>query len=225
MPADTPPPHLVTCPGCARPLHVPPDAVGKPGHCPHCRTNFFLPANPDGSPGEPTVSATAPTRFGVPKALLGPGFALLIIGAVGAFVNGYLLLRFLTVPGSDVAYARSQIQEMRNLEGMRRVPAAAKAKAEPPPPPEDTAEADEALAQSWAPGMVPVHAVSLVLSALTAAGGAATLTGRLYPLALLGCAAAAVNVNNLCCLPGGAAGLWGLLMLVRDENRRHFGKG
>jgi hypothetical protein len=40
---------------------------------------------------------------------------------------------------------------------------------------------------------------------------------------MLGCFAAALNVNELgCCFPGALAGIWGILMLVRDEGRRYF---
>ena len=211
---DPSPADRVTCPGCSRPLHVPPSALGQVVHCPHCRANFRLP----GDGGAPEPLAARPSRFGVPKMLVGPGFALLMIGGMAATVNGYVLGRFLLVPGAVLDHARWQVQELRNQQLELR----AKEKDAPPPP--DTAAVDEEMARAWEPRLFPFHAGSMVLGLLAAAGGLATLTGRLYPLALLGCLAAAVNVNYLCCVPGFGAGAWAALMLVRDEGRKHFGK-
>jgi hypothetical protein len=206
----------VACPGCSRPLHVPPSALGQAVHCPHCKANFRVP----GAGGPPEPLAARPARFGVPKLLLGPGFALLMVGVTAATVNGVLLGRFLLRPGADLDHARWQVQELRNQQ-LELLAKEAK-KGEPPPAPPDTSAADEELARAWVQRLVPFHAGSLALGLLAAAGGVATLTGRLYPLALAGCVAAAVNVNYLCCVPGAAAGAWAGLMLVRDEGRRHF---
>jgi hypothetical protein len=60
------------------------------------------------------------------------------------------------------------------------------------------------------------------VSAVTFLGGVAILRGRGPWLAFLGCAAAVVNVNHLCCLPGAIAGVWGILALSRDDVRAHF---
>jgi hypothetical protein len=52
----------------------------------------------------------------------------------------------------------------------------------------------------------------------------AMVLGRGYWLAMAGCVAAALCVNPCCCVPGFVAGLWGFLMLVRDEGQRYFAR-
>ena len=212
--------HTITCPGCGQPLHVPLEAVGKPAHCPHCRTNFFLPANPDGSPGSPQLPRG---RIQVPLLLAGPALALLVVGLVGVVVNGMMTVLFAVKPGSELDYARGRVQEIHNIDAMLALKEsggkAAKAEgvvAEP------NREADEELARVWAPAMKPIHLTFLIVSVVTVFGGAAMLSRRFYPLAFIGCLAAMANVNNFCCVPGGIAGLWGILVLVRDDGRELF---
>jgi hypothetical protein len=219
--------YQITCPGCGRPLQVPAAAVGRPARCPHCRTAFRLPANPDGTPGTPEPVRRAPL---IPRLLVVPGFGLLILGLAGTLVNGYLAARMALQPGFAQQFARGRVTEVRSAEAMSGAmsepegwsgePAAAVAGAAGAAGGEELA--DERLAAAWAPGMLPVHATSAAVSAVVLLGGAAILRGRWFPLAVLGCLAAILNVNHLCCIPGAVAGVWGLLVLARDEVRAHF---
>lgn len=227
--------HLITCPGCRRPLKLPSAAVGKPGHCPHCKAAFDIPANPDGSPGPVRL------RRAIPRLLIYPAFVLLMLGLAGTLVNGYLSALFAFVPGSDLEFARGRVREVRSAELLTAVGRAAQGNWEHAPRAAaggvaaaqatvGAAEAEEdrqneALATEWAPGMKPIHFVSTALSVVALLGGWAMLRGRWYPLAVLGCVAAAVNVNHLCCVPGVFAGIWGILVLVRDEGRAYFRRG
>lgn len=230
LPASDPAAFRIVCPGCAKPLHVPPDAVGKPANCPHCRAAFFLPANADGSPGTPEIGQRFARIGGVPRVLAGPGLALLVVSLAGVIVNGFLTLQFSARPGADLEFARNRVRELRSsgdAEDLRK--AAQKKKDAPPDDPAAKAAAerledaqDEALAAAWAPWMKPLHAVSLGISAVAAVGAFCVLRGRFYPLALLGCVAAAVNVNHLCCVPGTLAAAWTFLALIQDDARAHF---
>ena len=47
----TPSRTFLPCPGCGRTLGLPPEALGKPLNCPHCRAAFHVPRGPDGFPG------------------------------------------------------------------------------------------------------------------------------------------------------------------------------
>lgn len=211
----------IECPGCRRPLNVPPSALGRAAHCPHCRVNFFLPANPDGSPSAPQLRE----RFVVPRIISGPAFALLVISLVGVIVNGTLLALFVRKPEAALEYARGRVFELRALDAARGLRENPNQKPEDvPEPTADDLARDEAMAAALAPTMTPRHAIFLGVSLVAAAGAAAMLLGRWYPLALLGCFAAAVNLENFCCVPGGLAGLWAFLVLIRDEGRVHFGK-
>lgn len=208
-------------------LNVPESAVGGPAHCPHCKTNFQIPANPDGSPGEPVVSTGQRLMLKVPDLLIGPAFGLIAAGAIGAAVNGLLLTIFLIRPGADKDYAMSQVLLLRTggLFAEAREAARDPDKELPEPDLEELAREEaenEAVAEAWATYMVPVHAAFLPISLLAFAGGIAMLTSRYYWLAVLGCFAAMINLNNMCCIPGGISGLWGLLVLIRDDGRACF---
>ena len=99
--------YVIACPGCKAPLQVPAASVGKPAHCPHCRAAFDLPAKADGTPDEPTLRRT------MPRTLVYPAFLLLMLGLAGTVVNGILTAQFLLIPGSDLAFARGRVQEVR----------------------------------------------------------------------------------------------------------------
>lgn len=218
---------VVNCPGCSRPLHVPASAAGRSTHCPHCRAVLAITWSETGTP---TSVKVVPPRPVIAKSLMLPGLALVLLGLAGVFVNGYLSLLFFNQPGADLEFARGRVKEVRSAEAlsgaMHRTSdwvgggPAALCGAAPIIAAEEAR--DEALAESWVQGLKPIHLVSTVVSLLAVLGGIALVRGRLYPLALLGCAAALVNVNHLCCIPGGIAGVWGFMLLVRDDARDYF---
>lgn len=218
----------ITCPGCTRTLNVPAEAIGKYVSCPDCRAYFNIPRNEDGSAGTPAPVPSGRKVLAVPKELFGPALAVLFFGIAGTLVNGYLSLMFTFKPGSDLDVAQMRVAQLRfsgNLaESKRNASVPEEERPKLPPADAPLAPEEEALAMAWAPSMRPVHIFGTVMSVLTLIGGICLITGRYYWLAVLGCVAAAVNVDPFCCIPGGIAGIWGLLMLVRDDARRHFGR-
>lgn len=228
----------IVCPGCQVPLGVPPTAVGKPAHCPHCELAFFLPANADGTPGTPQLRKTPRVNIDIPRFLIVPACVLLMIGFAGTMVNGYLSGLFINVPGSDLEYARGRVREIRINQGIaalgkptdedwEQAPHAAVIGSALAIGAADVLEEarNEQLAAAWQPAISPISHYSTVMSVITFIGGLCILRGRFYWLGVLGCVAAIVNVNHLCCVPGGIVGVWGILSLVRDEGRSHFGIG
>lgn len=227
---------VITCPNpaCRQPLNLPADAAGKPLSCPHCGTRIGLTWNPDGTPGEPRPLGGV--RW-VPRMFLVPGFALLILGTAGTFVNGYVAADAAGGPEAQLKHGRRLVNDLRSFESLTAPASEAKKTGDPTPQDLFAAIAgqaarvaeqetnDAALAAVWATRVVTVHAVFTVVSVLTALGGFAILRGRWYWLAMLGCVAAALNLNAGCCVPGAIAGLWGFLMLARDDGRRYFGRG
>jgi hypothetical protein len=225
----------ITCPNpkCGRALNLPAAAVGRPLSCPHCRTAIGISLGADGTP-------TAPHALGgtwrVPRMFLVPGFAVLILGFAGAFVNGYVAADASTRPEAALEHSRRLVGDLRSFEGLTGPSRESKGKGEPTPQDLFAAvagqaarvgeqhRADEALAAAWAPHVFTVHAVFAAVSGVAGAGGLAILRGRWYWLAILGCVASILNLNTGCCVPGAVAGIWGLLMLVRDEGRKHFGR-
>ncbi len=225
------------CPGCGRALGLPPEAVGKPLNCPHCGVNFHVPRGSDGEPGD-VVAGPPKTRFaaGLPRGFIVPVLMLLMLGFAGVFVDGYLSYLFATQPNAEYDYAYNRVIEARSIQTMGDTTQAVADDWEQVAPAsvggcavavsageilENAANAK--LARAWQPSVAPTSHYSIVASALAALGGLCILSGRFYWLAVLGCVAAIANVNHLCCIPGGIAGVWGILSLVRDEGRLHFG--
>ena len=227
------PDHLITCPNpaCAQPLNLPGDAIGKPLSCPHCLSALNVTLTETGE-----VSSVAMARksgMNVPRQFLVPGFALLILGLAGVFVNGYIALKCRTDDGFALRYSRHRAEDFRD-GGLGAI---AGGKSQKEVSPDDlfgalagsaasagkTADEVERVALGWEPWIYPSRYAAMGLGAITALGGFCILRGRGYGAALLGCVAAVLNINELgCCFPGGIAGVWGILMLVRDDGRRYF---
>jgi hypothetical protein len=210
--------HVITCPGCGKPLHVPGAAVGKSAHCPHCQAAFGLTPTPGGPP------AVRPARPLVPRRLILPAVGLLTLGLAGVVVNGIIAARCQFEPGFADRYARATVWEERAIDalGSKQPDTPFMAAAGPGPVAVVRELLDGQLAAARVPRVGPLAWRSLLVSAVTLAGGLAVLAGRLFPLALLGCLAAMVNFNHNCFIPGLLVGVWGVVMLVRDDVREHF---
>jgi hypothetical protein len=165
-----------------------------------------------------------------------PGFAMLILGLAGAFVNGYIAADAISRPEAALEHGRRLVNDLRSFEGLTGPARESKGKTDDPTPQDlfaavagqaarwsDQVQRDEALAVGWAPYIRNMHLVFAGVSLVAGLGGLAILRGRWYGLAILGCLASIMNLNHGCCLPGAVAGIWGILMLVRDEGRKHFG--
>ena len=227
---------VITCPHapCGQALRLPLDAIGRPISCPHCRTSIGVTLGDDGQPTAPVVLRAGPR---LPRMLLVPAVALLVLGIAGTFANGYIAADAATRPGADMEQARRQVGDLNNLDEMSGPKDSKKAKPEEPTAIDLIAVVggqaaaagvievrNETIARTWAPWVVPVNGTFAGVSLFVALGGLLILRGRGYWFALLACLAAMLNVNHACCFPGTVAGLWGILMLVRDDGRKHFGK-
>jgi hypothetical protein len=210
---------VVSCPACSHLLRVPLDWLGQPVQCPECRAMFRAPVPEGGaltrpeliSRPEPAVPPAA--RKKLDPMLLLPAFGLLLCGVAGLVVNGVLLYKFLADPAGSKEYIRNQ------LSGMRQYGFGAD------DPPDDREKLDDERAEKWSRAMRAwVLPLAVAASGLALLGGLSIALRWSHRLAQLGCVAAAVNVPNLCCVPGAVAGLWGLLMLNSDEGRAHFAK-
>lgn len=228
------PDFVIHCPtpACGKPLRLPDTAAGKPLACPHCRTPLRVKLGPDGTP----VSVTAPDRLmRVPRMLMVPGFALLILGVAGAFVNGYIALDCLRDPTGPRRYAHQYVREFNNLDQQLNFNKKRKKDDEASEHELFMAAAgggagatvllgiEEAMTDGWTASMTPVHVASTLTSLFSAVAGWCILRGRFYSVCLLGCLTAVLTIGQACCIPGMVAGLWGFLTLVRDDGRAHFG--
>jgi len=228
---------VITCPHppCGKPLRLPHEAVGQPLSCPYCRTSIGVDIGADGQPGSPRV-LKAGARL--TRMFLVPSIAMLILGTAGVFANGYIALDAATRPGADLEHARRQVGDLNNLEEMRGPRDVLNEKPIEDPTPIDlfsavagqaaaTGEilrAQEQLAQAWAPSVAPINSIFAGVSLFVAVGGFLILRGKGYWIAMLACVAAIFNFNHACCFPGAVVGVWGILVLVRDEGRKHFGR-
>jgi len=227
---------VITCPkrSCAASLRLALDVAAKPLSCPHCRTAILVVLGSDGNLDR--VERATASGWRVPGLLLVPGFALFILGVAGAFANGYLANRCWQDPAFSLDFARNRVSDLRS-GGSLTGPANDAKKKSTEATPEDAfaavagplAEesrkllADEELAQHWQEYVLPVCASFAAVSVVMAIGGLCIVSGRFYTLAFLGSLAGIVNFNLMCCVPGAVAGIWGILMLVRDDGRKHFG--
>jgi hypothetical protein len=215
MSATGPETEVISCPACDHLLRVPPDLLGEQVQCPECRAMFRAPTRgADGRLTDPElISRPAPPPGERRKAdamLLLPAFGLLLCGVAGVIVNSVLVYKFETDPVGSKHYIRDQIGTLRQygLGG--------------DDPPEDRDRLDDERAESAARAMRWVLPTAAIVSAIAFLGGLSIALRWNRRLAQLGCVAAALNVPHLCCVPGGIAGLWGLLMLAGEEGRAHF---
>ena len=176
--------------------------------------------------------ALTPAR-GVPARFFVPVFGLLLLGVAGVAVNAYLM--------ADPAATRQYQKNVLDFLATKEPPEAkdwkaADAKKKPDEAElkrrEDVSEAFRREQQKKLDDLTaklpPSNAIrifGLAASTLTLLGGLAFLVRRGYPLAFLGCFAAALNSPDLgCCFVGGIVAIWGLLALISEEGRRYFGR-
>lgn len=227
---------VIVCPHvpCGKSLRVPLASVGEPLSCPYCRTSIGIELAADGAPGPPRV-LKAGVRL--PRMLLVPSVAMLILGTAGVFTNGYIAVDAATRPGAALEHARRQVGDFRNLDEMRGPRDTKKDKPEEPATIDlfaavagqaaatgEILRAEDELARYWAPSVAPVNAFFAAVCFFVVIGGFLIYRGKGYWIALLACAAAVLNFNHACCFPGAIVGLWGILVLVRDDGRKHFGR-
>jgi hypothetical protein len=207
MPTD----EVISCPACRHLLRVPADWLGTQVQCPECKAMFRAPVRgPDGAltPAEllsspPSTAETPDLRRRSDWLLYIPAFGLMLCGIVGFLVDTYQLVTFLQHPGLITA----TIETGAKLTGGKI--------------PEDAEERTKFMAQVSTAILVLTGACVLI-SVLVFVGGLGIALRRGYILALLGCALAAVNLVNLCCLPGLVFGGLGVLLLLTPEGREHF---
>jgi hypothetical protein len=232
------PDFIVTCPAphCGKPLRWKSESVGQPTSCPHCSTAMSLEMGPDGSPTFPKALGS---KYRVPRALLIPGFLLLLLGIASGVANGYIVFDAIGRPGADVEYARKQLEAMENTQNLVIPTNDTKKKREKEneAAPQDQfaliagqaarvgfqQEENERAAVTWAKNIVPLHLGCLVVCVVMVLGAMCTIGGKFYWLAIAGSLVSVLNFNNMCCIPCGIVGVWCFLQLIRDEGRMHFG--
>lgn len=226
---------IIHCPNpvCQRLLNLPSEAIGKPISCPYCRSSIRIEWSEQGAAQEVRLGQTGGLR--IPRMLQVPGFLLLILGVAGIFVNLYVAGRIDNEAGFALTYARDRVRDLRQATGLSGFSNTSRdsdevgpwelfaAAAGPAALATEQMRADEELAQTWAPRMQPLHYLFAGVSLISAIGGVCILRGRGYWFAFIGCLAAILNLNNACCFPGAIGGIWGILVLIRDDGRVHFG--
>jgi hypothetical protein len=207
---------VISCPACRHLLRVPLAWLGEQVQCPECRAMFRAPVRgADGRLTDPELisrPAAPGERRKIDAMLLLPAFGLLICGVAGVVVNGVLAYKFAADPAGSKQSIRGQLEVLREygLGG--------------DDPPAERDRLDDERAETAARAMRWVLPTAAAVSAVAFLGGLSIALRWNRRLAQLGCVAASLNVPHLCCVPGGIAGLWGLLMLAGDEGRAHFAR-
>jgi endogenous inhibitor of DNA gyrase (YacG/DUF329 family) len=232
------PDFIVTCPApqCGKPLRWKSESIGQPTSCPYCSTSMTIELGADGSPTFPQALGS---KYRVPRAILIPGFLLLLLGIASAVANGYIAFDAMGRPGASVEYARKQMEALQNTKNLA-IPAnetKKKRDASGEAAPQDQfaliagqaarvgfeQEESDRAAVAWAGNIVPLHLGCLAVCVVMVLGAMCTIAGRFYWLAIAGSLISVLNVNNMCCIPCGIVGVWCFLQLIRDEGRMHFG--
>jgi hypothetical protein len=159
-------------------------------------------------------------------------FGLLLLGAAGTFVNGYLYYTFRSDPEAARTFAAWIIRQQAKERPDDAPPPAGPLSDEEKREREERAKAFQAdqerrvdeTAAAAAPFVGPMQGPFALVSLGVLAGGVAFAARRGYWLAFLGCALAILNVNHVCCVPGAVVGVWGFFALISDDGRRHFGR-
>lgn len=213
MPSET---EVIACPACKHLVRVPADWLGQTVQCPECKATFTAPVRVGDRLTEPTLlaapaSLTTSTPAKPDPVLTLPAFGLMLVGIVSFLVNGFLLIQFLSSPDHGKEWLQAQMPQVRQWGFQEK-----DAKGTPE-------EQDAQAAAELAPKLLWVWPIAMAAGAVTFAGGVAMIRRKGYRLAQIGCLVAALNLPHLCCVPGAVLGLWGLLLLMSDEGREHFG--
>jgi hypothetical protein len=208
---------VISCPACNHLLRVPLDWLGQPVQCPECKAMFKAPIRDGDRLTKPELisrpTATAPARRKkIDPMLLLPAFGLLLCGVAGVIVNGMTTYRFLADPEGSRQYIRDQMPVLRQAGFGAN------------DPPDQRDKLDDERADIAARTVRWVMPIFTGVSTLVFLGGLSIALRWNYRLAQFGCIAAALNIAHLCCIPGGIAGVWGLIMLTSEEGRAHFGR-
>jgi hypothetical protein len=212
---------VISCPACRHLLRVPLAWLGEQVQCPECRAMFRAPARDAAgglTPAElisrPAPATAPPPRKRADAMLLLPAFGLLFCGVAGTIVNGVQAARYLGNPRAATDDVLNVTAELRRQNVLT----------DGPEQPGERAKFDEQRAAEYAPLLRVTAPAFTAVSALAFLGGLSMALRWNYRLAQVGCLAALLNLPNLCCVPGGVAGVWGLLMLGSEEGRAHFGR-
>lgn len=182
----------ITCPGCQKPIRVPPDVLGQRAQCPFCKCHFQAPIrSADGALTSPTLIRRNPFAE---SRTFGPGAALILVGLLGVLTNAAQVARAYSDPDEFARQVRDDLEKMNLADQAERT-------------------------IRWMP---MVRAGFLILSGLVVAGGVAMLRQRRHGLAMVGSLAALFNVASCCCVLGFPAGAWALYVLRDPELQAQF---
>lgn len=205
------------CPNCGIALAIPEEFRGRVIRCLECRVDFQ--SRKDGS-------VLRLNRLSYPPKILVPMVMLILLGAMGVFVNGYYAFSFRQSSEAIVAYTESTIAQMNAANFLNQTKDKNKNKDVAPArelPPEERRRQMLKYAEEHRDSLVQTMLIFASLSGFVLLGGISFAYGRWTWLAGLGCLAAIVNLNHGCCFPGAVAGLWGLMTILSDVGQRHFG--
>jgi hypothetical protein len=201
---------VISCPACRHVVRVPTDWLGQTVQCPECKATFTAPVRENGRLTDPVLitapapaAAPRPARNGLTITVAGVG--LVLVGLVSFVANAVVFAEFVRGPDGGKAWL---MERLPNFRQMGLAPPAGEAAA---------AADDDKAAAELAPKLFWVWPAAMALAGLTAAGGVSMIRRRNYRLAQLGCAAAAVNLPHLCCVPGAVCAFWGMLALLGDD--------
>ena len=194
----------VTCPGCQKPVRVPPEVLGQTARCPFCKCHFQAPVRTSEGLTEPVLLRR--NLFGRNKTVF-PATLMLLVGLVGLLNNGVVALQSQFDPEVFEAHTRDFFEQLagRAQDDDQREAIRAKIPA----------------ALRWGPiaraGFATLGLVSII-------GGVAMLRKRAYSFAVFAGFAAMFNMAlpSCCCVLSIVVGGYSLYVLMDPEVRAEF---
>lgn len=191
----------INCPGCAKPIRVPDDVLGKRAQCPFCKSHFRAPIrSADGSLSTPVLFRKNPFAE---SRTLAPGTLLILVGLLSVLTSSVDIARSSADPEAFAAKTREFFEQMAEKQKSPEL---------------------RDIGETTIKYLPVARIVFLILGLSTVAGGLATVRRRYHGLAMLGSVAALFNVYCYICILGFPIGGWALFTLMDREVRMQFVK-
>ncbi len=189
----------VKCPACRHDVLVPDSLLGDRVQCPLCYEFFIAPEQTasgelgDSLPLDPQ-RYRVPPRSGLASRLAAPAILLLLLGLLGAMLNGFMMYTLAANPGQ-------MIEILEKLSERQLTP-------------EERAESLNLMRIQYTLGAG--------MAGITCLAALAMLVRRGFWLAVLGSVLAILNYPTGCCLPGIPLGIWSLIVLFNPDVKALF---
>jgi hypothetical protein len=203
---------VIPCPACRHDVRVPESLFGQPVRCPACKAYFTAPTrDAAGILGQAELLAEAPRLLppnsDAPRSTMDqspifvPAILLLLVGIVGAAVNGIQAYQTFSDPEGSKARVTEVMKKFAEITKQ---------------------EFKQEMADQVAETQPAVVLTAFFVSLVPLAGAVAMLRMQAWWLSILGSIFALFDFGSCCCLFGAPVGIYCLIKLFDPEIRAMF---